>query len=204
MKNKLLTIVGSFVDKLEAFKKRGYKMKYCIRCGGTGVQVNNRYCTCKEGKLKRTLDAGAKKAEEAMKEAAKTTKTTEQVASEKMPKAKPEHGHKPAHRLAIDYKPGEWVRVLEHGNRNTRVLVGATCEVVKVDPGHDEVRIKGYGKSKSGFLFKGEVWLKAKWLEPAPVELDDKRAAALRDMFINLALDTNDKEWLKELGGVRR
>lgn len=158
-------------------------MSYCTQCGGTGKTVNDKYCSCQDGKFKRVLDSANERAKEAMKEEAKKAFEREK---NQTPKAKKKE-------TIIDFKPGDWVIIDLPGNKYDKVL----CEVTRVVVADNRVFLDSRE-------FKEEMNIKPKHLKHAPIELDSRRAAALRDMYINMAIDTNDHEWLKELGGVRK
>jgi DnaJ-class molecular chaperone len=44
---------------------------YCTKCGGTGQTINNKFCTCSDGKFLKTMAAAREKTMQAAREAEK-------------------------------------------------------------------------------------------------------------------------------------
>jgi hypothetical protein len=173
-------------------------MDYCNKCGGTGRAVNGKFCTCKEGRLKKALEAASQNAK-VKKMVEEETKKIAKEAKETTPATAKSKKDKPT-KKAIDYAPGDWVTIHNYNQD----LNGVLCEVITVDTGDDDVKVLARGKNKKGLEMKGTTWLHTSYLIPAPVELNTNDKAALREMYINMAIDTNDEDWLKQLGGKKK
>jgi hypothetical protein len=87
-------------------------------------------------------------------------------------------------------KIGEWVKVIDHDYLNR--YVGFVTEYDLVD---ESYRLRLTRNSKGKSLEKGYAWVEKESIIFLPVQKDEDDLLAL----IDLALDTDDKEWFIEI-----
>lgn len=144
----------------------------CKQCGGTGLIINNKYCRCKAGKMKKVMDDPRTQAKlNAVLSVAKTiAETTIDF---------PVEYKKPSKQPPIQV--GDWVE-----------RDGLVCMVNEI--AGEDVRVFSYRSVKGAEVnFKG--WVNIATLKPMPLEgFEDYKT-----MAIDLALATEDAKWFKKV-----
>lgn len=174
----------------------------CERCKDTGktkdAAGNDEFCTCREGKMQKTL-ARAERSAQRKKEAAERKKAAEQERKrqkqmelwQQQEKEKQEREQSDEMRPVIDFKPFDWVEII---GDEFNGIVGTLCIVLEIDEDDATVHVEAV-KHKRGHKMRGRKWVNLCEVENIPMEQNE---ADIRAM-IDLALDLKDFDWCKEL-----
>jgi hypothetical protein len=169
--------------------------RQCTKCGGTGLKVDDSFCTCTEGKLKRAIhDAKArekeKKAEEELK-ALQADVIKKNDPQKKVDKIKKE--------VEPQYYNGQWVEDTKSG------VIGI---VDKINGGDVRFMAHHHKANREAQLVNQNGWISITRIKPAPLEFydewdEDKIGDMLHEMArmgaIDRALDAGDKDLFLKL-----
>lgn len=166
---------------------------YCLKCGGTGFVINNKFCTCVQGKLVARMEAGKEKADQARAE-------REEAEAKERAKAEVEKIKEIVNFVPVEEKTkftiGDWVK---HGG-----IIGV---VGAVDGRVGKLRFLGVrtDEGENSKPYDVGAWVRITDVKHAPLEtFDDVNASVMLGEMelkanIDLALATGNKELFMEL-----
>jgi len=171
---------------------------YCTKCGGTGQAINNKFCTCVDGKLlKQMADARAKadklQAEKEKAEVlARIEKTKKIMAADEVDLEKMVEDNL----KEFNFELGQWV-----------IIDGIVGVIVNIDGASRKVKFIGhYYETNRNRKYEGSNgWIDFSKVEPAPLESfpDVSLPMLLTDLEqklnIDYALRTGNKALFMEL-----